>query len=97
MDKIKGLFEKLKEMLETKALQYIRDRNTECNFFKINKKCDFFYISKEEKNRIPKTKCKSKAYHSWNYTFSPTGIGVIIVVKCGNCNLTKDITNYDMW
>lgn len=33
----------------------------------------------------------------YSYTFTPTGLGTCIVVKCNVCGKTKDITDIDFW
>jgi len=33
----------------------------------------------------------------WSYTFTPTGIGTIVVVRCCACGAEKDVTNYEGW
>lgn len=30
-------------------------------------------------------------------TFTPTGVGVHVVVKCPKCGKEKDISNYESW
>lgn len=33
----------------------------------------------------------------FSYTFTPTGIGIGVDIKCCSCGEKRDITNYDCW
>ncbi len=44
-----------------------------------------------------KHRCKKGSKRRHTYLLSPTGIGLKVVVRCDECQKTKDVTDYDSW
>ena len=58
-----------------------------------------FNLTNKEAKRMAKFKGKhfEKCRGTVSVTFTPTGIGNNVTVKCLHCLKTKDITDYNCW
>lgn len=58
-----------------------------------------FSVSEAEANKVEKWLRKrrhSKSCYITEWTFRPTGVGVVVIVTC-NCGMDFNATDYDSW
>ena len=68
-----------------------------------------FSISEEEQQAIHNWIEKHREDHKvglfatgaiggrWTYEFTPTGLGVITIIRCNLCKAEKNVTDFDSW
>lgn len=55
-----------------------------------------FELTEYEKKKANKFR-KKHMHGCMSYTFSLTGIGIAVKIKCQKCKKKKNITDYDSW
>jgi hypothetical protein len=64
----------------------------------ISNMCGYFQLNAEEQASAALFKLEHKGHSPvFDYIFQPTGIGVIVKIRCPECKKEKDITNYKKW
>jgi hypothetical protein len=61
-----------------------------------------YNFNKNEMNKIldfikTHNKCKKIFKKNFSINYFNNGIGTQIIIKCNNCNKSKDVSDYDNW